>query len=141
MPDVLLNNDYYRDIATFIELHPESVSPEGNGDLLKVDVLMRPGAEVNSMRLIDSLLPGDGTMWFIVSNSLHNLEPEVPDGQLARIFLAVCWAENSQETICKRQFPMHGFRADYFLRDDGEGVIETDKEIRSRLEAWVEPCD
>lgn len=140
-PDVLLNDDHYRDIATFMETHPESVGSDANGDFLKVDVSFRPSAEVDSMRLIDSLLPGDGAMWFIVSESLHDLEPDPPDGRLAEIFLALCWADTPKGPLCERRFPISGFRAEYLLPDHWEGVFERDREIRSRLEAWVKPCD
>ena len=140
-PDKLLNDAYFRDLAAFIDKHPESVSSEANGTLLKVDVVMRPPAEVDSMRLLDRLAPGDGTMSLIVSESVRDLQVNPTDQQLADIFLARCWSDPSRGSRCQRQLPILGFRAGYPLPGTWEGVIEKDQAIRSRLATAVKSCD
>lgn len=140
-PDKLLNDAYFGDLAAFIETHPESVSVEADGTLLKLDVVMRPPAEVDSMRLLDRLAPGDGSMSLIVSASVRDLQVDPTDQQLADIFLAKCWSDRNGGSRCQRQFPMLGFRAEYSLPGTWKGVIEKDQAIRSRLATVVKPCD
>lgn len=139
-PDKLLNEAYFRDLAAFIETHPESVSVEANGTLLKVDVVMRPPAEVDSMRLLDRLAPGDGSMSLIVSESVRDLQVDLTE-RLADIFLAKCWSDRSGGSRCRRQFPILGFRAEYSLPGTWEGVVEKDQAIRSSLATVVKSCD
>lgn len=140
-PDKLLNDAYFRDLAAFIETHSESLSVEANGTLLKLDVVMRPPAEVDSMRLLDRLAPGDRSMSLIVSESVRDLQVDLTDQKLADIFLAKCWSDRSGGSRCQRQFPILGFRAEYSLPGTWEGVIEKDQAIRSRLATVVKPCD
>jgi hypothetical protein len=141
-PDKLLNDDYFHDLAAFMEAHPESVSSDASGALLKVDVLMRPPAEVDSMRLLDRLAPGDGSMSLVVSKSLRDLDQVSSlHDRLGDIFLATCWSDRGAASRCQRQFPILGFRAVYPLPGDWDGVIEEDREIRSRLATLVKPCD
>jgi hypothetical protein len=141
-PDKLLNDAYFHDLAAFMRAHPESVSSDASGALLKVDVVMRPPAEVDSMRLLDRLAPGDGSMSLIVSKSLRDLDDAASSyARLGDIFLATCWSDRGGESRCQRQFPILGFRAVYPLPGDWGGVIEKDREIRSRLATLVKPCN
>ena len=136
-PDKLLNDNYFRGLAAFIDEHPDNVSPLASGTLVGVDVVMRPPAEVDSMRLLDRLAPGDGSTSLVVSKSLRDLsEAGASRAQLGDIFLATC-----RESRCQRQFPILGFRAVYSLTGDWDGVISKDQGIRSRLATLVKPCD
>ena len=139
-PDKLMDKAYFRDLAAFVEAYPESVSLESSADLLIVDAMTRPSTEIDSMRLLDLLVPGDGTMSYVVSNSLRELVLRPTDEQLAEIFLAICWHDRSGELLCKRQFPIYGFRAGYFLGGDWEEAIEKDPQIRSHLKSQLKRC-
>ena len=141
-PDKLFNDDYYRDLSTFMKLHPESVGSERDGILLKVDVAWRPAAEVSSSRLIDLLIPGDGSTSLVVSKSIRDLaEPGSTHNPLRDIFLAICWRRGADGSQCQGRFPLLGFRAGYPLPNDWSGVIERDKQLRSELAALVKRCD
>jgi hypothetical protein len=135
---------YFRDLAFFMRGHPEKVTSEANGTLLKVDVMERPAAEVHSGRVIDLLAPGDGTTPLFVSASLRETKVDLPEEQIADVFFAVCGSDRSGRTRCWREFPILGFLgflAVYELPGRWEGVIEKDQAIRSRLATMVKPCN
>lgn len=136
-PDKLRNDAYFRDLATFIQMHPGSASSEIAVGLRKIDVIMRPAGEVDSQRLLDRLAPGDGSMWLVVSDSIE-VGPE--HGRLAEIFQATCRRGPSGASRCRRHFPILGLRADYPLPVEWEGVIERDRELRSLMARFVRPC-
>jgi len=136
-PDKLLDDAFFQDLATFVQMHPDNVSDEAGGALRKIDVVIRPPAEVESKRLLDRLAPGDGSTWLVVSKSL-DVAPEY--GRLAEIFLARCQRDRVGGSLCRRQFPVFGFRAEYSLSTEWEGAIEKDREVRSNMLTFVRPC-
>lgn len=141
-PDKLLNEAYYRDLATFIETHPDSVSLDSSGAFYELDVAMRPPAEVDSMRLRDRLIPGDGSMSFVVSKSIRDLPEDSPNGddRLAAIFLAMCWSNEHGNPHCERRFPFLGFRVSYASGPDWVTASGRDQKVRSELAKVVRSC-
>jgi len=141
-PDKLFNEAYYRDLATFIETYPDSVSLDPSGAFYKLDISMRPPAEVDSLRLRDRLMPGDGSMSIVVSRSIRSLPDEAPigDAKLAEIVLVMCWSNEHGNPRCERRFPFLGFRVSYPLPGGWEMIAERDREIRSHLEKLAKSC-
>lgn len=140
--DRLLNLSYYLDLATFIETHPDSVRRDSSEAFYELDVAFRPPAEVDSMRLRDRLMPGDGSMSILVSKSIRNLRDDSRGGDdlLADIFLAMCWSNGPRSRRCERIFPFLGFRVSYPMLVTREIILGGDQELRSHLEKVVRRC-
>lgn len=141
-PDVTFNEAYYRDLAEFIESHPANVSLDSATGIYSLDVRMRPPAEVNSMRLIDRLIPGDGSMAILVSKAVRESRDnaQLGEARLAEILIAMCWSASGESRRCERRFPFHGFRASYSLPPDGSIAAAKDTAIRQRLSGLAGPC-
>ena len=141
-PDKLLNREYFLDLATFIENNPNSVSADASGAFYRLDVVMRPPAEVDSMRLRDRLAAGDGSMSIVASKSIQDLRGASlqSDDHLADIFLATCWSDERGKPRCERRFPFLGFRVSYSVPPEWETVAAKDQEVRSHLAKVVNTC-
>ena len=141
-PDRWLDEQYFVDLADFIESHPDDVKTIARGSLYEVDVIFRPAAEVGSTRLRDLLAPGNGSRSIVVAKPVRELREtsRASDARLADIFLAMCGSDPAAEPRCERAFPFMGFRARYELPSRWEDDVPQDQELRAELAEVVSPC-
>jgi len=138
--DPLFNVSYFEDLKAFMSSQPKSVTYDSGIGMYKVDVAFRPAAEVDSMRLIDLLLPGDGRQWFYVGVEL--LQENKPI-DLSNLFLAMCWdqADKDKGVFCERRIPYEGVRVGYAVDPQlQQSWKEIDREVRGKLSTTVTDC-
>lgn len=139
--DPLFNDSYFEDLKAFMGSHPMSVTYDSGMGVYKVDVAFKPAAEVDSMRLVDLLLPGDGRQWFYVGAQFLR-EDGLTD--LSNQFLAMCWSRDGKGkgVFCERRIPYAGVRIGYTIDQElPEQWKEIDRKVRIELEATITDCD
>jgi hypothetical protein len=138
---------FYTDVADFIDTHPGSVQLDPSGTFYEVDVGLVPAAEAASPRLRDSLIPGDGTILWVVSTSIRNFLENPPEdtNAFAGIFHAGCSLDDERRDAdgnppCGRRFPFSGFLVLYDVHPDWPTAIARDPEVRSEFSEVVRAC-
>jgi hypothetical protein len=141
-------HDYYADLVDFIDGYPDSARLDPTGTFYQVDVSYLPVAEVDSSRLRDVVIPGDGTNVWIVSASIREFVNDRPrdNDSYSGIFHALCGLYDSRREpdgnpFCLRQFPFSVFTVRYVPDNrDWLAAIARDAEVRAEFEAAVDVC-